>query len=130
MITSISFQTILFFKSLILGIIFGVNYDFFRAIRREFHFKFIGVFICDTFFWCINLIAFLIFILNFANGEGRIYILVAIILGNIFYFLTISFIFLKIFRVIFNTIFYILYNIILLLKNIAKKSKKIFKKAF
>lgn len=119
MFSSFSVQTTLFLQSCVLGVLFGANYDIFRAIRREFRLKFIGVFLCDTFFWIINLLAFLIFVLNLANGEGRMYIIFAIILGSILYFLSFGAIFLKFFRLIFRYV----RRIWTALKKILKKIK-------
>lgn len=120
MITSLSTQTTLFLQSCVLGVFFGICYDIFRAVRYEFRLRFIGIFICDTFFWCINLITFLIFILNFANGEGRLYIMFAIILGTIFYFLAVSYIILKLFRLCFRAFRKGLFTFCKLIKKIIK----------
>lgn len=104
MISVFSQQTALFLQSIVLGMIFAMVYDFFRAIRREFRLRFVGTLVCDTFFWIVNLILFLLFILNFANSEGRMYIIFAIILGNTLYFLSLSSFCLKFFCYVFRMI--------------------------
>lgn len=124
MIASFSQQTMLFIQSCVLGIIFGVVYDFFRAIRYELRLRFFGTFICDILFWVINLTLFLLFILNFANGVGRLYIMFAIILANTLYFLTFSIIILKIFRYIFKLFFGTIRQIFYFLEKFLKKFLK------
>lgn len=115
-------QVTLFFQSVVLGMIFGVNYDFFRAIRREFRLRFVGILLCDIFFWIVNILMFLLFILNFANSEGRMYIIFAIILGATLYFLSLYVIVLSAFCYIFR-IFRKIISICFLDKN--RKNKKI-----
>lgn len=127
---SINEQTLIFLYSIVVGQGIGVVYDFFRAIRKTFKFKTINTFICDCIFWLISLTMFLLFILNFAGGEGRFYIIFAMILGIILYFLCISCLFIEIFSTIvwfcyfvFNKIFHAFTDT---LKKVSKNIKKTF----
>jgi len=74
-------QIATFLYSLILGVIFEIFYDVFRAMRKILSHKNIAVFIEDVvYFLVISLITFL-FLLGFTNGEVRAYILFGIGVG-------------------------------------------------
>ena len=121
---SINAQTMLFLYSALLGASIGVIYDLFRAIRYEMQLKLMGIFICDSLFCFISISGILMFILNFASGEGRFYIIFAIISGAILYFLTISLIIIKIMRFCFSVIYKLLIKIKKIYLLIAKKIAK------
>ncbi len=81
-------QIFLFF--LVIGIIIGIIFDVFKAIRINTKSNDTLTFICDTVFLVIsgNLILYSIIKIN--NGYIRLYIFFAILFGISIYFLTIS----------------------------------------
>lgn len=123
---SLNEQTILFLYSIFFGYFVGITYDYFRAFRIIFRTKWFGNIINDLFFWIINIVAFIIYLLNFANGEVRFYIILAIILGITLYFLTISQILLAFFKDIAKVIKIMVFDIFKLIKKIKKSFKNIF----
>lgn len=78
---------ILFF---LLGIVIGGIYDIFRVIRKNFKTSDFVTQIEDIIFLIISGILILCFILKFCIGEIRFYVFIAIFLGILLYFLTIS----------------------------------------
>lgn len=78
---------ILFF---LLGIVIGSIYDIFRVIRKNFKTSDFVTQIEDIIFLIIAGILMLCFILKFCIGEIRFYVFIAIFLGILLYFLTIS----------------------------------------
>ena len=78
---------ILFF---LLGIVIGSIYDIFRVIRKNFKTSDFVTQIEDIIFLIISGILILCFILKFCIGEIRFYVFIAIFLGILLYFLTIS----------------------------------------
>ncbi len=78
---------ILFF---LLGIVIGSIYDIFRVIRKNFKTSDFVTQIEDIIFLIIAGILILCFILKFCIGEIRFYVFIAIFLGILLYFLTIS----------------------------------------
>ena len=78
---------ILFF---LLGIVIGSIYDIFRVIRKNFKTSDFVTQIEDIIFLIIAGILILCFIIKFCIGEIRFYVFIAIFLGILLYFLTIS----------------------------------------
>ena len=78
---------ILFF---LLGIVIGSIYNIFRVIRKNFKTSDFVTQIEDIIFLIIAGILILCFILKFCIGEIRFYVFIAIFLGILLYFLTIS----------------------------------------
>lgn len=75
---------------LISGMIIAIFFDTFRVLRKSFHTSDMITYIEDILFWLITGI-FLLFVLFYvSNGEIRLYSIVALLLGAIFYMLTIS----------------------------------------
>ena len=106
--TSISFQAVLFAQFIIFGILVAIMYDFFYSFRKVFRLKTFGVCICDFLFFVISITSFFIAVINLCDGENRLFIIFGIILGMVFYSLTltkyIKFVFLAILKVIYKNL--------------------------
>lgn len=87
---SISLQTLLFFNFIILGMLVSTFYDFLFCIRKHFKLKFLGTSICDLVFFLTFFCSFFIIIINLSESQVRNYIILGMILGCIFYYLTFS----------------------------------------
>lgn len=100
----------------VVGILIGIIFDFFRALRKKFKTNNIIIYIEDILFFIIIGALFLKSVLIFSFGEIRFYIFIAIIFGIITYVLTIE----KICMLIFETILYSIKKIILFLITVLK----------
>jgi len=87
---SITWELSAFFLMLGEGIIQGVVFDLFRAVRKNFFKGFWAVGIFDILYWAAAALIFAIFISWISFGEIRLFMLVGLILGLIFYFLLFS----------------------------------------
>lgn len=103
-------QALLFLIFIINGIIIGLIFDFFRILRRSFKTHDIITYIEDILFWIITGFILLYSVFTFNNGEIRLYMFLAVILGSILYMLIFSSFIIKV-----NV------KIICLFKNILKK---------
>lgn len=125
-------QAYLFLIFTLNGIIIGILFDVFRILRRTFKTNDIITYLQDLIFWILAGISVLYFIFEFNNGELRMYIFIAIILGLILYMLTFSAYIIKINVAILKflkTIIIKLFTLILLpFKYLYKLIKKIFLK--
>lgn len=72
------------------GILIGFLFDTFRILRKTFKVTDTITYLQDISFWILAGILTIYFIFNFNNGEIRFYILLGILLGILFYILTIS----------------------------------------
>lgn len=72
------------------GIIIGLLFDLFRAIRKCYKTSNIIIYIEDVLFWILAGLLTLVVIFVFANGQIRLYMILMLILGCIIYFATIS----------------------------------------
>lgn len=83
-------QAQLFLIFIVNGIIIGMLFDFFRILRKSFYTIDLVTYIEDFLFWILTgfIILYSIFIFN--NGEIRLYMFLAIILGIIIYLLLFS----------------------------------------
>lgn len=97
---------------LISGILIGIFFDLFRVLRKTFKTSDIITYIEDIIFGILTgiFLLFLIFYLN--HGEIRLYLLIAIILGCVIYYLTISKYFIKWNVFLLNKICYVIEKII------------------
>lgn len=87
----VAYEQLKFFSLFILnGIIIGIIFDFFRALRRTFKTSDIITYIEDILFWVISGILSISFIFIFNQGEIRGYTVIGIILGIILYILLLS----------------------------------------
>ena len=123
-------QGYLFLIFIINGIIIGLLFDFFRILRKSFKTKDTITYIEDILFWILTGVVILYSIFTFNNGEIRLFMFLAIILGIILYILTVSSyvikINVKIVTFIKNIITKFFYMIIIPFKYISKFIKKIF----
>ena len=78
------------------GILIGIIFDIFRIIRKSFKTPDFVTYIEDILFWLLTGFILLFSIFTFNNGELRLYIFLALILGLVIYLLTISKYFIKI----------------------------------
>ncbi len=78
------------------GMVIGIVFDIFRIIRKSFKTPDFVTYIEDILFWILTGFILLFSIFAFNNGELRLYIFLALILGLVIYLLTISKYFIKI----------------------------------
>lgn len=76
--------------------VIGLFFDMFRILRKTFHTPDIVTYIEDVIFWLLTGLFLLFVLFQCNNGEIRIYHIVGLILGGIFYMLSISKFFVKI----------------------------------
>lgn len=88
-------QGYLFLIFILVGIIIGLLFDFFRILRRTFKTSDFITYIQDILFWILSGIILIYSIFVFNNGELRAYIFLSIFIGIITYMLTISKYFIK-----------------------------------
>lgn len=115
---------------LISGMIIGVFFDIFRILRKSFHTPDFITYIEDILFWLFTGLFLLFILFKFSNGEIRIYNIIGLLIGCIFYLLSISKFFIKINVFIVTFIKNIVYKIIKIISYpilfIIKIVKKIF----
>ena len=118
----IYYQFTSFIAYTILGIISCIVFDLFRSIRKNIKTPNHITYVEDLIFWLI-ISLLLLYVIKFQNnGEFRIYYIFALLLGTIFYYLTIS---KYIFTLLAKTIKYLKTSVLKI-----TKSFKIIKKAF
>lgn len=83
-------QMYTFLVFIICGIIIGIIFDVFRILRRSFKTPDFLTYIEDILFWIITCILFAYTIFTYNNGEIRLYIFIAALIGILIYILTIS----------------------------------------
>ena len=83
-------QAYLFLIFIINGIIIGVLFDFFRILRKTFKTKDIITYLQDILFWILTGFIILYSTFTFNNGEIRIFMFVAILIGVVAYMTLIS----------------------------------------
>lgn len=90
MSTFFNSQIGIFLIYLIAGVLICLLYDIFRALRKTVKTPDLVTYIEDTIFWILVAIflIYLIFVLN--SGEIRFFMLIAICLGGIVYYFTLS----------------------------------------
>ncbi len=102
------------------GIAIGILFDIFRILRRSFNTTDWITYFQDILFWILAGCIMLFSIFTFNNGEIRSYVFIGIILGGIFYMLTISRFFVKLSVDIIELFKKILYYPMQLIKSIIK----------
>ena len=126
----ISNQAILFFIFIIIGIIIGLLFDFFRILRKTFETNDIVTYIEDFIFWILTGAIILYSIFTFNNGEIRLFMFLGIIIGLTIYILCLSNHVIKINVLIFtfikNIISRILHIILIPFTFLVKGFKKLF----
>jgi len=90
-------QAYLFLVFSLTGVIIGILFDFFRILRRTIKTSNIITYMEDVLFWILTGLLVLYNIWYFNNGEIRIFMFLAIILGVLIYMSTLSNVLIKIF---------------------------------
>lgn len=125
-------QAILFIIFLIIGFIIGILFDFFRILRKSFKTGIIITSIEDIIFWLLTGIIILYSVFIFNNGIIRGYMFLSILIGVLFYMITLSSMIITMNVLIINflrKILQILINFILIpIKIIFRPIKKLFGK--
>ena len=103
----INTQLLSFIAYLFSGIIICIVFDLFRSLRKGIKTSNIATYIEDVLFWVIAGLVILFVVNKYNYGELRVYTFLAMMLGAIVYFFTISKYFIK-----------FLLNIILMIKKI------------
>ena len=83
-------QINIFFVFVVNGLIIGVLFDFFRILRKSFLTKDVITYLQDIIFWILTGILILYSVFVFSNGEIRLFMVVALLLGITTYMLCIS----------------------------------------
>ena len=83
-------QAYLFLIFIINGIIIGVLFDFFRILRKTIKTKDIITYFQDILFWLLTGFIILYSTFTFNNGEIRIFMFIAILIGVIVYMTLVS----------------------------------------
>lgn len=83
-------QVFLSFIFIVNGIVIGLLFDFFRILRKTFKTKDIVTYIQDILFWILTGIILLYSIFTFNNGEIRLFMFLAIMIGISIYMLIFS----------------------------------------
>lgn len=128
-----------FLYAIILGVIFALLYDIFRAFRLAKSSGTINVFFQDIIYFVIISILTFIFLLSTTKGEIRAYIILGTLLGFFISKLTLSKYFVSFLNFIFKTFSKVLYTlslrfykmadkIYLIIKKFCRNSVKCFKK--
>ena len=113
MILSLNNQAILFFNTIVVGLVLGLIYDAFRIFRDTFKHTFLMIQAEDVLYWIIVIFTMFFFMLHENYGEIRFFSICGAFLGMILYFLTISHI---VMGVMINLIKLIKYIILLFLR--------------
>lgn len=87
---TILLQLYSFLIYLISGVIIGILFDIFRILRKSFPTPDFVTYLEDILFWLLTGIFLLFVLFQFSNGEIRIYQIMAILIGNVVYLLSIS----------------------------------------
>ncbi len=96
MILSISNQAILFLTTILVGMVIGFIYDWFRIARKVIpHFNFL-IQVEDIVYWIFVSLVMFYFMLHKNYGEIRAFSVGGAILGMILYFFTFSHLFMKV----------------------------------
>lgn len=124
-------QTELFLMSVLLGGVFGVVYDVFRALRVIFPTlkRTVPTALCDILFFIICGFGIYIFSLTFARGEIRGYYWIGALLGGIIYLMTAGTVVIGIIRAVFGTVYGLLNKLYIKIKDsFTKLTAKIYAK--
>ena len=121
-------QAELFLVFIINGIIIGILFDFFRILRKSFKTSDFTTYIEDILFWILTGFSILFTLFKFNNGEIRLYMFFAIVIGVLLYMLIFSsyiikinvsiIVFLK--KIVKKILYYVFMHILFLLKVLKK----------
>lgn len=123
-------QAYLFGIFVINGILIGLLFDFFRILRKSFKTNDFITYVEDIVFWILTGIILLYSIFLFNNGEIRLFMFIAVLLGLIIYMLSISTYIIKVNVKIINFFKTIILKIISIILIPFKYIVKIFRKIF
>ena len=101
------------------GFLIGILFDIFRILRKSFKTKDIVTYIEDILFWIITGVFLLYSVFYFNDGEIRLYMFIAILIGVLLYMLILS-----------SYIVKINVKIITFVKNLLQKTFNVFFKPF
>ncbi|MBQ8043296.1 MAG: spore cortex biosynthesis protein YabQ [Clostridia bacterium] len=87
---TLSEETTVFLIFVVMGMVFSVIFDIFRAIRKVKKLKNKTIYFQDIIYFLIVGSILLVIIINYMNTELRIYLILAIILGVIIYISTVG----------------------------------------
>jgi len=122
----IALQFYYWLLSAVLGGLYCIFYDFFRAIRLAVKFSDIAVFLQDIiYFFVISFVTFC-FLLATTNGQVRIYVLIGIALGFVIVRYTVSFVLMKIYLFVLKIIFSVIRRLLSVKKIIFSYFERIF----
>lgn len=96
MILSMSGQARLFLLTIAIGFFIGFVYDVFRIIRKTFHHPDFLTQLEDVLYWLLVTFVMFYFMLNKNYGEIRAFSIIGAFLGMGIYFLTLSFLVMKV----------------------------------
>lgn len=99
-----SLQILSFSRSLVLGILLCVLYDFIKSLRLTVNFSAIAIFLQDIAYSCIAAFVTFLFLLSVTNGEMRGYVIVGIVSGFVLSRFTLSRLIGKFLKIIFGGI--------------------------
>ena len=99
-----SLQLLSFIRSLILGVLLCVLYDFIKSLRLTADFSAITIFFQDIIYSVIASFITFIFLLSVTNGEMRGYVILGILAGFIISRFTLSRLFFKFLKLVFGGI--------------------------
>lgn len=99
MVTNQAYLFLIFIAS---GVLIGLLFDLFRILRKTFKTSDIITYIEDLLFWVLTGIIILYFIFVFNNGEIRLFMFLAIVIGTIIYMLLFSSYVIKVSVIIIN----------------------------
>lgn len=105
-------QAYLFLIFILNGIIIGLLFDFFRILRKTIKTKDIITYLEDFIFWILTGSIILYSVFTFNNGEIRLYMFIAILIGIITYMIFVSRYFIDINVTIINTVKNIIIKIV------------------
>ena len=83
-------ETTVFLIFVVVGMLFSIIFDFFRAIRKVKKLKSRTIYIQDIIYFLIIGVILLLVIINYMNTELRLYLILATILGVIIYISTVG----------------------------------------
>lgn len=124
MVANINEQIELFIKCVGLGCVFGIYYDFFKSFRVVLKAKVLLSVIFDMLFWFCTSATLFVFLINFAVGENRGYIIFGVLLGILIYHFSLSRFIINIFVAIVSILCKILESPVCIAKKIIKKINK------
>ncbi len=87
---SLSEETTLFLIFVVMGMVFSIIFDVFRAIRKIKKTNTKTIYFQDIIYFCIVGIILLFMIINYMDTELRIYLILAILLGIVIYISTVG----------------------------------------